>query len=45
VGRAELREAFDAAEPVEVTSVRNLWCRTAIIQDELALMNVVRTAE
>jgi hypothetical protein len=45
VGEAELRDALEAAEPIEVNSVHNVWCCTALIRDELALVNIVLTVD
>lgn len=41
---SEIRRAFDAHEsPVPISDLRNVWCKTILAGDKLALLHLVKT--
>lgn len=43
--REALANALTADTPIEITGVKNVWCCSALVAQESALLNIIRTAE
>ncbi len=43
--KAELIEELKDRKPVALNGLQNAWCRSALIQDKLALINIVLTEQ